>query len=197
MKIFFLLRFNGANGEKSAWHDIDEYGFLAFWSQDSALWVKTDKTGLDFALNLTLYRWSLKYLWISPSASLIATSIQFISQKHFWRYSSSSNTKENEIWSELCCWLFTSPHLSRVMMADPTMTKTLNPQRTPTKRPTPIFPGEPLLKSEKFSVDPAELDPAAPRSRLHLDFISFNSKHNISPFLCGCFLLCKSMTFYQ
>ena len=78
--------------EKSAWHDIDEYGFLTFWSQDSALWVKTDKTGLDFALNLTLYRWSLKYLWISPSASLIATSIQFISQKHL-----ALNTKENEV----------------------------------------------------------------------------------------------------
>ena len=72
--------------------------------------------------------------------------------------------------------LFT-PHLcsslceSIVRTADPTMTKTLKPQRRPTKRLRPTF-AELLLKMlEKFSLEPPELAPAAARSLLHLDWI--------------------------
>ena len=92
-----------------------------------------------------------------------------------------------------------TPHLSsslwerRVRRADPTMTKTLKPQRSPTKRPTPSLP-ELLLKiDEKFSLDPAEFAPAAARSRLHLEMIGLIK---ISHFvLCSphsLFCCCKS-----
>ena len=51
------------------------------------------------------------------------------------------------------------------------MTKTLKPQRRPTRRPTPILPELLLKMLEKFSLDPPEFAPAAARSLLHLDWM--------------------------